>query len=158
MGTLSHDTATIDRFHTQESVRAWGEHDQQDDQVVTAGSFQKITCDGGEGSTLLPSGATGVWNTTTSAGTFISGGVYDFTIALTMTASANNTSVTMRLINTVDPLDFLEYELFVERSSVAKTYNGVFELISTGSAFEIELNPEAQVTVNRVRIFESRKY
>jgi hypothetical protein len=158
MGTLSFDTPTTDTLLAQENIRSWGEYEQTDDQVVASGSFQKITCDGGEKDETQPAGSVSVWNTTTSQGTFISGGIYEISIAITMTATVNNTSVTLRLINTADPLDFLDVELFIERTGVPLTYPDTFKLISSGSTFEIELKPEAQVTVNNVRIFEERKY
>ncbi|MHC4213180.1 MAG: hypothetical protein ACYSWP_07415 [Planctomycetota bacterium] len=154
MGTSDISPWTWDRV----KVQSFGEFEQTDDQVVPLGSFTKITCDGVERSEIRPTGSASVWNTTTSEGTFIAGGVYEISIALTITATANNTSVTLRLQNTAVPADFLDVELFIERSATPLTYQDTFNLISEGSSFEIQLNPEAQVTVNNVRIFEERKY
>lgn len=139
-------------------VQSFGEFEQTDDQVIASGGFTKITCDGAERSEIRPVGSVSVWDTTTSEGDFIAGGVYEISIALTITATVNNTSVTVRLQNTAVPADFLDVELFIERSATPLTYQDTFKLVSEGSSFEIKLNPESQVTVNNVRIFEERKY
>lgn len=141
----------------QEDIRSWGEYKQTDPQAITAGVTLPLTCDGGEIDEIKPSGAVPIWNTSTNQGTFIAGGAYSVDIAVTATPASNNTIFILRIVNAVDPLDFLEEVLELPRSGVSDTVSASFGFISTGSVFELEADADSNVTVDSVRIFPKRE-
>jgi hypothetical protein len=154
---------TVGRQPVKQSVfndelRSWGEYLQTDDQVLTATTLNDVTCDGGERSVTSPSGATAVWNTGTSQGTFVANGAYHFSVSITFTTASNNNSVTIRLVNVSDANDFLDTEVTLDRTGTEVTYDAVFDLISTGSVVKIQCNPSSTATIKETRIFTKREY
>jgi hypothetical protein len=141
-----------------DELNSWEQRIQTGNQSLTLGVFTDITCDGGKKSVIRPSSANPIWNISTSQGTLLAGGWYTIRLKIVFTASVNNMSLTLRLINVDDPLDFEDRELFLERSGVPVTLSEVFEFDSEGSVFKIQANPEANATVSSIEVLAKREY
>lgn len=141
-----------------DELRSWGEYKQTDPQAITSGVTLELTCDGGERNVTSPPGATAIWNVSTSEGTFLADAAYVVSVVVTATASTNNTVFVLRIVNAVDPLDFLEEVLELPRSGVSDTVSATFGFISTGSAFVLEADADGNTVVDSVRIFTKREY
>ena len=119
--------------------------------VAAASGWVTITNNGADKNIF--DGATNAlraYDTVTDQFTFVSGRWYLPTIKLEFTTLSNNTTVKIRLINIVDPLDFEEGEVFVQRAGAIKLTPIAFDFRSSGSEVRLECDVDNDITITSV--------